>query len=132
MTQVIVVDDDQVNRMIVTHILQKSGYDVQAAKNGEEGLALIAARIPDLIILDVAMPVMDGVTVFKRLKAVEHLSAIPIIILTGSADETLNFTSAGLYPDVFLTKPAGSNTILRAVESVVATRATNSSLSDNR
>ena len=79
---ILVVDDDFVNRMILHKILERSGYGVLEAVNGTEALAQVKAAKPDLILLDVMMPEMDGYEVCRQLKADSDTEAIPVIFIT--------------------------------------------------
>ncbi len=84
--KILVVDDEEDVLKMVAFILRKKGYTVLCALNGREGLDLTQKETPDLIILDLLMPVMDGTEVAKRLKSDSKLKNIPIIILTASSD----------------------------------------------
>jgi two-component system cell cycle response regulator len=92
-------------------------YDVQLceAANGEEGLAVAAREKPNLIILDVTMPVMDGVTMLTRLKADPKLQSIPVIMLTSesSRENVLQITSLGARD--YLVKPFKENLLIEKV-----------------
>ncbi|MFQ5806419.1 MAG: response regulator transcription factor [Phycisphaerae bacterium] len=83
---ILLVDDEQKVLDLITFRLQLLGYRVITAKSGEEALALAEAQPPDLIILDVAMPGLDGVTVCSRLKSSEASAAIPILMLTARTE----------------------------------------------
>ena len=88
---VLIVDDEQKVRDLLGFRLQLLGYRVVIAESGEEALTLADAQRPDLIILDVTMPGLDGVTVCSRLKRSETLGAVPIVMLTARSEaEDLN------------------------------------------
>ena len=97
--KILCVDDSRTIRMIVGKAFK--AYDVQLceAANGEEGLAVAAHESPDLIILDVTMPVMDGVTMLTKLKEDPKLKAIPVIMLTSESghDNVLLITKLGAH-----------------------------------
>lgn len=80
----LIVDDDDSVRLIVSRILEMAGYAVEAAGNGEEALERIAARHPDLVVLDLTMPILDGWGVLRRLKEVPDRP--PVIILSAVVD----------------------------------------------
>lgn len=82
MKKILVVDDEPELRTAVKIRLEVEGYDVIAAENGKQCLELARAQKPDLIILDLMMPVMDGYTALKRLKEDPELAKIPVIILS--------------------------------------------------
>jgi signal transduction histidine kinase/DNA-binding NarL/FixJ family response regulator len=82
MPRILVVDDQKIPRLAVTSILEEAGHEVSAAESGEEGLALAADLSPDVIILDVYMPGMDGFAVVERLKSDPRTEPTPVIFLT--------------------------------------------------
>ncbi len=84
-TKVLAVDDDPMALELLQAILQPAGYTVVTAAGGEEGVAAARRECPDLVILDLLMPDIDGFTVVERLRANPATSAIPIIILTSKA-----------------------------------------------
>jgi DNA-binding response OmpR family regulator len=84
---VLVADDDQDIRDLVTFRLERSGYEVMAAQDGQEAIDLALARTPDLCVLDVMMPLVDGYEVTRRLRAEESTRSVPIILLTARAQE---------------------------------------------
>jgi CheY-like chemotaxis protein len=85
MHKILYIDDTENNRILVTRRLQKSGFLVLTAENAERGLALAAAEMPDLILMDMGMPEVDGWTATRRLKADPKLRAIPVVALTAHA-----------------------------------------------
>ncbi len=82
---VLVVDDFADNREMYSEYLSFSGYDVIEAKNGKEALEAAQSRMPDIIIMDLSLPVMDGWEATRRLKADEKTRRIPVVALTGHA-----------------------------------------------
>ena len=84
--QILVVEDNDAAAQVLTHLLQSEGYSACRARDGEEGLALVAEYPFDLILLDVNMPRLGGFEVCRRLKQAPATRLIPIIIITGGAD----------------------------------------------
>lgn len=82
---VLIVDDNDTNRKLCRAILEQSGYRTREAANGREVLRAVRARVPDLIFLDVQMPVMDGEETMKRLRADPATRSIPVVALTSYA-----------------------------------------------
>jgi CheY-like chemotaxis protein len=80
--EILVVDDTPANLRLLTQLLSDNGYRVRPASDGALALKSIAAKIPDLILLDVSMPEMDGYEVCRRLKADEKDSRIPVIFIS--------------------------------------------------
>ncbi len=104
---ILVVEDKETNRKLVRDVLQFKGYKVAEATTAEEGLEIARSRQPDLILMDIHLPGMDGVTALKHLRADEQTRGIPVIALTASAmpDEKREILAAGF--DGYETKPIG-------------------------
>ncbi len=85
MTRILVVEDNEMNRDMLTRRLERRGYEVAVAVDGGQGLALARSEAPDLILMDMSLPVLDGWEVTRQLKAVPETRAIPIIALTAHA-----------------------------------------------
>jgi len=105
--------------LIVTRSLKPFDCQVIEASNGEEGLAAAASEKPDLILLDISMPVMDGVTMLTRLKEDAVLKAIPVIMLTAEAgrDNVLQIAKLGVRD--YLVKPFKDQQLIEKVGRVV-------------
>ncbi len=99
------MDDDELNVRLVRRVLEARGFAVQSAASGMEALAALDRDRPDVIILDVMMPGMDGIDVLDRVKANPRLAGIPVVMLTAKeGDETL-LTSYRSGADYYVTKP---------------------------
>ena len=112
---ILVVDDDKNSRDMLKDILEPEGHDITLAEHGEEALELLKDDNPDLILLDVMMPGIDGLEVCKRIKSDPELSHIPVILVTvlNNKEDKLKGIEAGA--NEFLTKPISSkNVILRS------------------
>jgi len=83
--QVLVVDDNPKNLKLLKVVLQNAGYGVLEAENGEDGVRVAMEKLPDLVLMDIQMPVMDGIEAMKALKAGQATGAIPVIALTSYA-----------------------------------------------
>lgn len=83
--RILVVEDQPDNRQIIRDMLVDTGYDITEVENGEEALAAIAKQRPDLILMDIQLPVMDGYTATRRIKSDAALKSIPIIAVTSYA-----------------------------------------------
>ena len=83
--RVLVVEDQEDNRQILRDLLANVGYEMIEAENGEEALAAIAKQRPDLILMDIQLPVMDGYTATRHIKGDPALRSIPIIAVTSYA-----------------------------------------------
>lgn len=85
MPKLVLVEDNEDNRDMLSRRLQKKGFSVSIAVNGEEALEIVRRELPDLVLMDISLPVMDGFEATKRLKSAEETKHIPIIALTAHA-----------------------------------------------
>jgi len=83
--KILIVEDNEQNLYLTTFLLEKQGYDVVQARNGEEGVDLALSERPDLILLDIQLPIMDGHEVARRLKQALETQSIPIVAVTSYA-----------------------------------------------
>jgi CheY-like chemotaxis protein len=119
MTSILVVDDEPNNQRILNYTLRKAGYETFSVSNGEAALKLLAETSIDLAILDVAMPIMDGLTLLKHIRTDPKFTNLPIVIITGSGDdiERIRAEQAGIQG--FLSKPASSKMVLETVKAAL-------------
>lgn len=110
MKKILVIDDDPDIVELVKMRLAESGYNVVTAGNGKDGLDKVARENPDLIVLDVLMPSMDGYTFIKELKASQRAKSIPIIILTAKEKMKDLFEMEGVKH--YMVKPFDSKELL--------------------
>src|SRR2546422_2852173 len=108
---ILVVDDDPQVRKVLTVFLEDEGYATITASNGSEALAVVKCEDPDLIILDVDMPEMDGFEVCRRLKEDERTALIPVTMLTGLDDRLARRRGIEAGADDFLSKPFDHSTL---------------------
>jgi two-component system, cell cycle response regulator DivK len=112
---ILVVEDQLDNRQILRDLLGNAGYELLEAENGAEALTTVARQRPDLILMDIQLPVMDGYEATRRLKADPATKSIPIIVVTSyalSGDET-KAREAGC--DAYVTKPYSPRQLLGKV-----------------
>jgi CheY-like chemotaxis protein len=102
---ILIVDDEPQNRRLLETLLAPEGYATRSVASGEEALASIAAQAPDLILLDVMMPGMDGYQVAGILKALATTSGIPIIMVTAHSDRAARLAGLNAGAEEFLSKP---------------------------
>jgi PleD family two-component response regulator len=117
--KILVVEDDQNIRQILKFRLERAGYDVSTAENGEEGLEKVKEVSPDLVLLDLMMPVMDGREACRRLKSHFNTSHIPVIMLTAKSD--IHDKVGGLRDGAndYLTKPYDPKELLLRVQNIL-------------
>jgi two-component system, cell cycle sensor histidine kinase and response regulator CckA len=119
--KILIVDDDFTNLSILTTLLEKKGYEVVTAFNGEEALHKLRSNAFDLILSDVLMPVMDGYKLSQLCKKDETLKHIPIIICTGTyIDETDEQIALKFGAEAYLKKPFDQKTLFQTIENVLA------------
>jgi CheY-like chemotaxis protein len=119
---VLVVDDDPDIQLVLRGILEDEGYAVRVASNGREALECVACETPDLILLDLMMPVMDGRQFFRRFVQSQDGATDRAPVLLVSADAGLRETAETLGVDGYLRKPFNLDVLLRAVERLTAGR----------
>lgn len=120
--RVLVAEDSYVNRMFMVDLLELSGCLVIEAEDGAEAIELARTETPDLIVLDIQLPAMDGVTVAGIIRNDVTLASVPILAATAQAmpDEVVRIRSAGI--DGYLAKPFTQDQFLASVKSIVKTR----------
>src|SRR5712692_9671434 len=116
---ILVADDNATNRDILRARLTTQGYEILEAADGEEALAVAAREQPDLLLLDVMMPKLDGLEVARRLRADESLPFMPIIMVTAKADtaDVVDGLQAGA--DEYLSKPVDQAALVARVKSML-------------
>jgi CheY-like chemotaxis protein len=102
---VLVVDDDATTRTLVRASLEQLDLSVEEAANGEDALASIDQSPPDLVLLDISMPIMDGLETCRRIRKMKGTGTIPIIMLTGLADADSAKQAASAGATDYVTKP---------------------------
>jgi two-component system cell cycle response regulator DivK len=114
--RILVVEDQEDNRRILRDLLGSAGYDLVEAEDGQAALALVKTQRPDLILMDIQLPLMDGYETMRRIKADPELQSIPIIAVTSyalSGDED-KARAAGC--DGYVTKPFSPRQLLAKVK----------------
>lgn len=119
MPKILLVEDNEMNRDMLTRRLEKRGYTVSIAVDGGEGVAKAAAEVPDLILMDMSLPVLDGWDATKQIKADPALAAIPIIALTAHAMESDRQKALGAGCDDFDTKPVELPRLLMKIDELL-------------
>lgn len=117
--KILTIDDSKTVRIIVRRAFRSFVCDVFEAGNGAEGLAAAAKELPDLILLDVTMPVMDGITMLGHLKADAALRAIPVMMLTaeGASDQIQRISGMGAVD--YMVKPFKEDALIEKVGRIV-------------
>jgi len=116
MPRLLYVEDNEMNRDMLSRRLQRRGFEVLIASNGEQGVAMAAAEKPDLILMDMSLPVLDGWQATRRLKAAPDTRGIPVIGLTAHAMSTDRDKCLEAGCDDYDTKPVELPRLLEKIE----------------
>jgi CheY-like chemotaxis protein len=122
--KVLIVDDDPGIRMLLSKFLQREGYETLMAQNGLEGVEFAKKYQPDIIIMDVVMPQMDGLTAARLIKFYKPLSEVPILFLTAKdADKEIELAQE-VRAEVYITKPFDVRQVIKVVNESVLNKKT--------
>lgn len=117
--RILVVDDDrQITRLVATY-LEKAGFSVLTAFDGENALRVIRHERPDLVVLDLMLPKQDGWEITRRVRADEHLATIPILMLTARVEDTDKILGLELGADDYLSKPFNPREVVARVRAIL-------------
>ncbi len=119
-TTILIVDDEAHIRRLIEFTLKKGGYPLLVATNGKEAIEKAKAHSPDLVIMDVMMPEMDGFQALERLKEDESTASIPVILLTGIGFSSTRKEVEEKGTATYLSKPFSPNKLLKEVQRIVA------------
>ena len=116
MTKILAVDDEPLYQHLLKVNLEKEGYEVITASNGEEALEMVSSRHPDLVIMDIMMPKLDGLTTSERIR---QFSNIPIVILTARGEEQDRVRGLNIGADDYVVKPFSATELVARVRAVL-------------
>jgi two-component system, cell cycle response regulator DivK len=119
MTRILVVEDDEFNRDMLSRRLIKQGFDIVIAVDGIEGVDLAHSEQPDLILMDISLPKLDGLEATRQLKSSSDTQAIPIIVLTAHAFEGDREASTQAGCDDFDIKPIDMPRLLSKIQALL-------------
>jgi CheY-like chemotaxis protein len=122
MAKILLVEDNEMNRDMLSRRLQKRGFAIEIAVDGQEALAFAERDRPDLILMDMSLPVLDGWEATRRLKAVPETARIPVIALTAHAMEGHRDKAMEAGCDDYDTKPVDLPRLLAKIEAQLASR----------
>jgi len=118
-SRVLIVEDEPDIRDLVVHHLKREGYQVSAAASGEEALRQVQAAPPDLVLLDLMMPAMDGLEVCRRLRQDPATAMLPIVMLTAKGDEVDRVLGLEIGADDYIVKPFSPKELLARVRALL-------------
>ncbi len=115
MKRILLIEDDQIISNLVVILLEHEGYEVITSKTAEAGIALAASRSPDLVLMDIALPGMDGLEATRVLKKGESTRKVPVVALTAQARQEDAEKAAQAGCDGFIAKPVSTRVFLTQV-----------------
>lgn len=117
--KILVIDDEPDSLMTLSMALKSLGYVVLGALNGREGLKLFNEEKPDLVVLDIVMPLMDGWEVLKRIKAGFKSKRVPVILITGKTEEESKEKGYRYKANFYVTKPYDLKHLILTIEDML-------------
>ena len=120
MKTILIVEDNEKNMKLVRDILRHNGYETVEATTGEEGVRLASERRPDLVLMDIQLPDIDGIEALRRIRAESALDAVPVIAVSASVmpDDQQKIVTSGF--EAFVTKPINLKQFLETVKRFLA------------
>ena len=118
-TKIAVIEDEVDIFEVINYNLSKEGFDVCSALDGEEGLALIKKEVPDLVLLDLMLPGLDGIEICRKLKTDYSTRSIPIIMVTAKGEESDIVLGLGMGADDYMVKPFRPRELMARIRSVL-------------
>ena len=119
MTRILVVEDDRDIGELVVRFLTKAGFSVELLASGREALTALAERPPDLLVLDLMLPHVDGLEICRAVRSSEKTSATPIIMLTARAEESERIVGLEIGADDYIAKPFSPNELVARVRALL-------------
>src|SRR5262245_35613900 len=117
-TKVLVIEDDRSVSEMISYNLKQAGYEVLTASDGQDGLLQAQIKSPDIVVLDLMLPVLDGLDVCRRLRAGSSTKDLLIIMLTAKAEETDELIGFSLGADDYVTKPFSVKVLLERIKAL--------------
>ncbi len=122
MARVLIVDDSPTETYKMTDILSRNGYEVLAAESGEEGVELAKRELPDIVLMDIVMPGINGFQATRQLTKNASTSNIPIIIITTKDQETDKMWGKRQGAKGYLTKPVNEKLLIQTIEAALSAK----------
>ena len=119
MAKILLVEDNEMNRDMLSRRLQRKGYDVAVAVDGQQGVDMAQSEMPQLILMDMSLPVLDGWEATRQIKSLPALNAIPIIALTAHAMSGDREKALAAGCNDYDTKPIDLPTLLNKIEALL-------------
>ena len=120
--RLLIIEDERALTDVLTYNFQREGYDTVVAHDGQEGLRKAQTLLPDLVILDLMLPVVNGLEVCRELRSGERTRELPIVMLTAKAEETDQVVGFSLGADDYVTKPFSVKVLIQRVKALLRRR----------
>jgi DNA-binding response OmpR family regulator len=117
-SSILIVEDDREIRDLLVHYLRKEGFRPLAARDGEEGLEMARAEKPDLVLLDILLPKMDGLELLRNIRADREIARTPVAMLTAKGDETDRIVGLELGADDYIPKPFSPREVVARIKAI--------------
>lgn len=117
-SRILVIEDERALTDVLSYNLKREGYEITVAHDGKEGLRKAQTLLPDLILLDLMLPVMNGLEVCRELRAGERTRAIPIVMLTAKAEESDQIVGFSMGADDYVTKPFSVKVLIQRIKAL--------------
>lgn len=114
--KILVIEDEKTISHFISTILNNNGYEAMQARTGNEALSMISSHCPDLVILDLGLPDMDGLDILRQLR---EWSSLPVVVVSARSHEKDKVTALDLGADDYLTKPFGTDELLARVRTAI-------------
>lgn len=118
-TKIVVIEDEADILEVINYNLSLEGYEVSSALDGEEGLAIIKKEAPDLVLLDLMLPGLDGIEICRKLKADPAMHSVSVIMVTAKGEESDIVLGLGIGADDYVTKPFSPKELMARIKSVL-------------
>jgi two-component system phosphate regulon response regulator PhoB len=116
--RILIIEDERALTEVLSYNLQREGYETMVAHDGQEGLRKAQMQVPDLILLDLMLPRLDGLEVCRQLRAAEQTRHVPILMLTAKAEETDQVVGFSMGADDYVTKPFSVKVLLQRIKAL--------------
>ena len=117
--KVLVIDDDPYILMSLEFLMKKNGYDVMVARNGEEALEILSKSIPDIVLLDIMMPDVNGYDICKHIKSTENLKNIKVIFMSAKTKESDIKKGYELGAALYVKKPFSTRELVKDIKTML-------------
>jgi DNA-binding response OmpR family regulator len=118
--KILVVDDDPYILMSLEFLMKKNGFEVMVARNGSEALEIVEKQVPDIVLLDIMMPDVDGYAICKHIKTSKKLKEAKVVFMSAKSKETDIQKGYDLGASLYVTKPFSTRQLLKQVQELIS------------